>query len=110
MSSNDEEKAPVPSFTNSLDIWYPDGSIVLIAEGTAFKVHTSILAQNSEVFRDMCSIANAKEDSVENPAEASYAGCPALSLQDAASDLEHFLKSMYLLRWAQFLLTSGAIR
>jgi len=103
-----EEKPPTmaTSFTNSWDIWYPDGSIVLIAEGTAFKVHTSILAQYSEVFRDMfrdgvCSIENAKTDGVQRPTEASYEGCPALSLQDKASDLNHFLKSMYHLSYLE---------
>jgi hypothetical protein len=98
MSTTMEKKAPAPSFTNSPDVWYPDGSIVLIAEGTAFKVHTSVLAQNSEVFRDMRSIANAKSDDAQGPTDARYEGCPALPLQDAASDLVHFLKAMYFLR------------
>lgn len=37
------------------DLWFKDGNVILIAEGTAFRVHQSLLSINSEVFRDMFS-------------------------------------------------------
>lgn len=47
---------PTPDFTLSQDIWYKDGSVVLVAEKTTFRVHTSIPAANCEAFRDMANI------------------------------------------------------
>lgn len=79
----------------SLDVWYPDGSVVLVAEATAFRVHTSILAQNCEVFRDMDAIPKPE---VVDDSEETYEGCPVVRLQDNAADLEHFLKAIYNFR------------
>ncbi|GJE91294.1 BTB/POZ domain-containing protein [Phanerochaete sordida] len=78
-------------FTKSVDIWYADGSVVLVADKTAFRVHTSILACSCEVFRDMASIPQPTgEDSSET-----FEGCPVLRLQDSTGDLHHFLKAIY---------------
>ncbi|KAI0698365.1 hypothetical protein BC835DRAFT_1269081 [Cytidiella melzeri] len=74
------------------DLWYADGSVVLVADTTAFRVHTSVLAQNCDVFRDMDAIP--KPDAVGD-LEETYEGCPVINLQDSATDLEYFLKAIY---------------
>lgn len=66
-----------------------DGSIVLQAERTQFKVHRSVLARVSTVFSDVLSIPQPLED------KESIDGCPLLHLQDAAQDVHHMLSILY---------------
>ncbi|KAI0792237.1 hypothetical protein C8Q75DRAFT_755086 [Abortiporus biennis] len=93
ITSNTPQIANGASIQKSLDIWYPDGSIVLVAENIGFRVHISILASQCETFSNMQmdSSAQPKEDEeVEKLDE-----CPILRLQDKAEDLKHFLKAIY---------------
>ncbi|KII84003.1 hypothetical protein PLICRDRAFT_702259 [Plicaturopsis crispa FD-325 SS-3] len=72
----------------SSEIWYKDGSIVLQAENTRFRVHSTVLAQNSPIFEDMLNIGESRgEDRVE--------GCPLVVLHDSAQDLESLLRALY---------------
>ena len=91
----DNAKVPqttsVPDFTPSLDLWYKDGSVVLVTEKTAFRVHTTILAANCEVFRDM---ANIPQPSDGDGSEM-YEKCPVIRLGDTATDMKHFLQALY---------------
>ena len=87
-----QSKAEKPAdFSKSLDLWYSDGSVVLVAEKTGFRVHTSILASSCEVFRDMISIPHPASDDESEV----YENCPVLRLQDSTADLHHFLKAIY---------------
>lgn len=70
------------------DLWYDDGSVVLIAQDRAFRVHRSILSQQSSVFRDMFSIPQSSD--VMN-----MDGCPIVELADDALMLEHLLRAIY---------------
>ena len=70
-------------------IWYDDGSIVIQAGSTQFRVHRSILWANSPVLKDMLPV---DEELVE--------GCPILRLSDSAEDVAHLLKVLYDRRWA----------
>lgn len=38
--------------TRHPDLWFDDGSVILIAEDTGFRVYRGVLARHSEVFRD----------------------------------------------------------
>jgi len=49
--------SPKHEFAPSFDVWYSDGSVVLVAEKTAFRVHGTILAANSEIFKDILALA-----------------------------------------------------
>ncbi|KIY67324.1 hypothetical protein CYLTODRAFT_422661 [Cylindrobasidium torrendii FP15055 ss-10] len=70
------------------DLWFTDGSVILRAEHTIFRVHMSQLSRHSEVFRDMFGLAGkGNVDDLE--------GCPLIFLHDAASDLESLLISIY---------------
>ncbi|KII84021.1 hypothetical protein PLICRDRAFT_118702 [Plicaturopsis crispa FD-325 SS-3] len=74
--------------TRSKTVWYQDGSIVLETESVRFRVHYSILAQNSPIFQDMMNFAEPHgEEYVDN--------CPVVMLQDSANDLESLLRALY---------------
>lgn len=70
------------------DLWYDDGSVVLIAQDRAFRVHRSILSQQSSVFRDMFSIPQSSD-------VVNMDGCPTVELADDAFMLEHLLRAIY---------------
>ncbi|KAL6309366.1 hypothetical protein BKA93DRAFT_713867, partial [Sparassis latifolia] len=77
------------------DVWYADGSIILVAEKTAFRVHSSILAANCEFFKIMLAIPQPAPGSDASMSTEMYEGCPVVRMQDSAVDLRHFLKSVY---------------
>ncbi|KAF9819325.1 hypothetical protein IEO21_02213 [Rhodonia placenta] len=79
-------------FTRSRDVWFSDGSVVLVADKTAFRVHATILAMHSEVFGDMFTMPQPSEADLD---AETYDTCPVLRLQDSPVDLKHFLKSIY---------------
>jgi hypothetical protein len=67
------------------DIWMEDGSVVLQAENTQFKVHRGLLARVSTIFSDVFSIPQPPEGNevVE--------GCPLVHLQDTAEDVQFLM-------------------
>ena len=77
--------AEVSAFHRSVDIWFKDGNVVLVAQGVAFKVFGGILAQSSPVFADM----------FEFPQPAATAetmeGCSIVHMPDSAEDLRYLL-------------------
>ncbi|KAJ7502969.1 hypothetical protein B0H11DRAFT_2274387 [Mycena galericulata] len=70
------------------DIWHSDGSVVLQAGDTQFRVHWSILALNSSFFRSLQGLP-------QPPGQASIDGCPLILLSDSFSDVEHLLRALY---------------
>ncbi|KAF7299840.1 BTB domain-containing protein [Mycena chlorophos] len=71
------------------ELWFEDGTLVIVAQQTAFKVHRSILAARSSVFRDMLAMPQ-NADFVEN-----LDGCPMVVLSDAPRDLICFLRAIF---------------
>ncbi|KAF7298304.1 BTB domain-containing protein [Mycena kentingensis (nom. inval.)] len=70
------------------DLWFSDGSMVLQADNTQYKVFHSILSLRSPIFRDMLSIPQGADlERVE--------GCPLVRLPDAERDVTPFLKAIY---------------
>lgn len=80
--------------------WFEDGNVILQAENFQFKVHRSILAQNSLVFRDMFSLA--VSDDMDGQ------GCPIVSLYDSPSDVSHLLNAIYDRRRVYFIRISAS--
>ncbi|KAF8146888.1 hypothetical protein K438DRAFT_1868551 [Mycena galopus ATCC 62051] len=80
------------TITHSETIWYPDGSVVLQAQSTQFRVHWSILSQNSSFFRDMQGLP-------QPPDQPSVDDCPVIELPDDAADVENLLKALYNLKF-----------
>ncbi|KAJ7039021.1 hypothetical protein C8F04DRAFT_1086844 [Mycena alexandri] len=74
--------------TKRSSIWYKDGSVVLQAQNTQFRVHWSLLSQNSSFFRDL-------EDLPQPPEQPTVDGCPVVELPDDEFDVEFVLKALY---------------
>ncbi|GBE89315.1 hypothetical protein SCP_1503230 [Sparassis crispa] len=80
--------------------WFVDGSVILIAQGTAFRVHQTVLSRHSEIFRDLFS--------VPQPAEQErLSGCPVVHLSDSPTDLQHLLHVLYDCGLSYYKLTPG---
>ncbi|KAF7351138.1 BTB domain-containing protein [Mycena sanguinolenta] len=75
------------SITRS-EIWYKDGSVVLQAENTQFRVYWGILSQHSPFFRDL-------ENLPQPPNQPTVDGCSVVELHDSAEDVEYLLKALY---------------
>ena len=75
------------------DLWFSDGSIVLKAESTIFRVHISQLARRSLFFRDLFSLPQPASDPVG--LDGTFDGYPLLVLHDSAEDLCNLLKALY---------------
>lgn len=69
-------------------VWLDDGNIILVAKGEAFKVHQSVLARHSEVFRDMLKMPQPTNDQGADK-------CPIVPLSDSTKELEHILSALY---------------
>lgn len=92
MSSEDScpsakrQRTVAPPITRS-EIWYDDGSVVLRAHSTQFRIHWTILSSSS-FFRDMRGLP-------QPPDQASVEGCPLIELSDSVQDVEHLLNALY---------------
>ena len=75
------------------DLWFSDGSVVLKAERTLFRVHISQLVRRSLFFRDLFSLPQPGKDTAE--LDGTLGGCPLLVLHDSAEDLSNLLKALY---------------
>ncbi|KAI0632658.1 hypothetical protein C8Q77DRAFT_1218173 [Trametes polyzona] len=70
------------------DYWFDDGSIVVIARGTAFKVHKSVLSRNSVVFHDLSAIPQPlNSDNID--------GCPSVRISDSPAEFKTLLRALY---------------
>ena len=88
------------------EFWFSDGSIVLVAHDTAFRVHKTFLARKSEVFRDMFALAHPEtpitRDSPDVDVKPALVqgqqldGCPVVCLHgDSPFDADNFLRAIY---------------
>jgi hypothetical protein len=69
------------------DLWFHDGSIVIRAESTLFRVYSGVLASASPIFKDMFGVP--QPQSLET-----YDGVPLILLPDRAFDVTQFLKAL----------------
>ncbi|KAH9937911.1 uncharacterized protein BXZ73DRAFT_100126 [Epithele typhae] len=76
------------SLHKAKDLWYKDGTIVIIAGTTAFCVHSSVLEAVSSVFGDMLNLHREGEyETME--------GCVVVRVTDSEIDMSHFLRVMF---------------
>lgn len=85
------------------DLWFSDGSIVLRAENTLFRVHKSLLARHSGFFHDLFTLPKlvAKDSSpphgTKTPSielSGDIEGCQVLTLYDSAEDVANLLTAL----------------
>ena len=70
------------------DFYFPDGSVVIIVENTAFRIHKYVLARHSEVFNGMWDVP-------QPPMSDMYDGCPTVKLTDSKADFIDVMRVMY---------------
>jgi hypothetical protein len=73
----------------SADVWYDDGTLVLCAENTLFRVYRGILAAQSEIFRDMLSVPQPPGTDGDM-----FEGCPLVHVQETVDDMTRFLRAL----------------
>jgi hypothetical protein len=66
------------------DLWFEDGTIILQAGSTSFRVYKGLIAAR----------APALGDALEN-SEETIDGCPLVRLPDSPEDLTHFLRCIH---------------
>ncbi|KAI0785976.1 hypothetical protein C8Q75DRAFT_808767 [Abortiporus biennis] len=74
------------------DLWFPDGTVVIVADNTGFCVYAGILSRYSIMLKSMVSGFGEGLDEPEMPR---YEGRPKLRLYDTPEDLALFLKVMH---------------
>ena len=79
-----------PDLINRSKIWFDDGSVVIQAEQTQFRVHRSMLSRHSSVFRDMFSVPQPPGDQ-----EPVIEGCSIVHVSESSRDWENLLTLMY---------------
>jgi hypothetical protein len=72
----------------SVDVWFDDGTLVVRAGETLFRVYGGILSASSPVLRDMLSLAIKRE-------KEEMDGCPVVCVSDNPADMSFFLKSLH---------------
>lgn len=77
------------SLQRNKSLWYPDGTVVLVCNDTAFRVYQGVLAQRSTVFRDMFRLAPPAIDAEHMD------GCLVVRLSDSALDLQYLLHALF---------------
>ena len=85
-----------PGLTKHADLWFCDGSVILQAESTLFRVHKSQLSRRSTVFSDMFALAQPPVMTTHATlAGETYEGCPVVKLYDSAEDVANLLLALY---------------
>jgi len=80
---------PSPSGYNSVDeVWFQDGTLIIEAEGSLFRVYGGLLGAESPVFHDMLEFPQPE-------GAESIDGCPVVHLSDSAPDVNCFLKALF---------------
>ena len=90
------------------DLWFEDGSVVLCAEDTLFRVHMTLLSRHSVCFRDMFTIARPRSQCAQTVSGLGaehgqgdddelkeHDGCPVVHLHDVAEDVGNLLTALY---------------
>ncbi|KAL1942928.1 hypothetical protein VTO73DRAFT_4599 [Trametes versicolor] len=85
-STESEETCRHPEY------WFSDGSLVLRASSTLFRVHQSQLCRKSTFFRDLFSLP---QPNPPLPEIETIEGCPVLDLYDPPADVASLLKAIY---------------
>lgn len=87
---------PLDSRIKHVDLWFCDGSVILQAASTLFRVHKSQLSRRSTVFSDMFTLPQPCVITAHATlADETYEGCPVVTLHDSAEDVANLLLALY---------------
>ncbi|KAF8064857.1 hypothetical protein FPV67DRAFT_158026 [Lyophyllum atratum] len=73
----------------STEFWFSDGSIIVIVENTAFRIHKSILSRHSDVFSDLFTVPQPQTGSEK------IDGVEAVRLTDDLSGFTDVIRALY---------------
>lgn len=80
-------------------LWYSDGSVILKTKSHLFRVHKSILAQESAVFRDMLEVVEPpaqQRDEEGGEGRETHGGLPVVPMiDDEDEDVVNLLNVIY---------------
>lgn len=93
VDGTDETQAPTGPSEKYKDLWLEDGNIVIRCAEGAFRVHRSLLAAQSEVFRDMFTLPI--------PATGVNDALPTVQLSDDTEQMYRFLCCLILHKYAR---------
>lgn len=86
------------------DFWFSDGSVVLLAQDTMFRVHKTFLSRHSIIFRDMFALPQPSSPSTSKAVESAVSlelaaeeaeGRAVVRLHDSAEDVASLLYALY---------------
>ncbi|KAF7307665.1 BTB domain-containing protein [Mycena kentingensis (nom. inval.)] len=69
-------------------LWHQDGSVVLQAASTQFRVHWSVLSLHSGFFKEMQTLP-------QPPGSVLVENCHVVELHDTPNDVQHLLEALY---------------
>ncbi|KAH9973429.1 hypothetical protein BGW80DRAFT_1437193 [Lactifluus volemus] len=88
--------SPLPEpLVKHADLWFCDGSVILQADSTLFRVHKSQLSRRSVIFSDMFTLPQPVTTTHATLADETYEGCPNVKLHDSAEDVANLLLALY---------------
>lgn len=70
------------------DLWFADGSLIIQAGNSQFRVYHGVLTARSSIFQDMLSL-------VQPPGSDLVEGCPLIHLHDNPGDVSVFLMAIF---------------
>ncbi|KAJ7463494.1 hypothetical protein B0H11DRAFT_2240965 [Mycena galericulata] len=90
MSTPDDSVTPSPTVEpRRVDqLWFNDGTLVLVTHTSLFRIYAGLLAKESPVFHDMLQLPQPEN-------RETIDGCPVVRLQDNGRDVEYFLKALF---------------
>lgn len=89
----DDTSASLSTWTRHPELYFADGSIILLCDSTVFRVWSGILAVNSEVFQDLFTLG-----AHQPAASETYDGLAIVRLHDSAKDMTILLRALCIAR------------
>lgn len=90
----DTQVPDAAQFKQDPDLWFADGSIVVVAQGTGFRVHMSLLSRASPVLRDMFNLPQPTPGDTTSSG-GTQQGVRVVHVSDSAHDMRCMLHAIY---------------
>ncbi|KIY48398.1 hypothetical protein FISHEDRAFT_73601 [Fistulina hepatica ATCC 64428] len=87
-SNNSAQQTRLASAKRSSAFWYSDGSLIIHASSTLFRIHRGFLAKNSSIFHDLTTFACTTD-------ELHLDGCPVVEVSDSPEEWAELLGALY---------------
>ena len=90
---HDEDSRPESKlYSPDSQFWYPDGTIVIVAQNVGFRIYKGLLAEESDVFDNMFNNATPTPQPSQTEGSVPPAdGCPVVCVLDTAAEMRSLL-------------------